>query len=164
MRLPVANANTKGWQVVDKQKQEEEQMQRRTAKPTFILYILRLVFPFPCFIRRLVVCLAVAVESCLYTATLLTFFAASLQDHLTMTGQRLNPAYATVFECFADILEQRGEHWCVMAPLLVFFNQVLPFKRFGVACFTYLFDVCLLLASLLLFFPFAFVQIPLAVL
>ncbi|CDJ46780.1 hypothetical protein, conserved [Eimeria brunetti] len=34
-----------------------------------------------------------------------------IMDHLTMTGQRLNPAYAAVFESFADILEQRGENW-----------------------------------------------------
>lgn len=34
-----------------------------------------------------------------------------IMDHLTMTGQRFNPAYAAVFDSFADILEQRGEHW-----------------------------------------------------
>lgn len=34
-----------------------------------------------------------------------------VMDHLTMTGNRLNPAYATLFDCFADVLEQRGENW-----------------------------------------------------
>ncbi|CDI74196.1 hypothetical protein, conserved [Eimeria praecox] len=34
-----------------------------------------------------------------------------IMDHLTMTGQRFNPAYAAVLDSFADILEQRGPHW-----------------------------------------------------
>ncbi|KAL8271863.1 hypothetical protein Esti_004253 [Eimeria stiedai] len=34
-----------------------------------------------------------------------------LLDHLTLTGKRLNPSYATLFDSFADVLEQRGEHW-----------------------------------------------------
>lgn len=35
----------------------------------------------------------------------------TIMDHLTMTGKRMNPAYATVFDCFTDVLEQRGENW-----------------------------------------------------
>lgn len=35
----------------------------------------------------------------------------SMMDYLTITGRRLNPAYATLLEIHADLVESRGEHW-----------------------------------------------------
>ncbi|KAL8437770.1 hypothetical protein Efla_006662 [Eimeria flavescens] len=32
-------------------------------------------------------------------------------DHLTMTGKRMNPSYATLLDSFSDVLEKRGENW-----------------------------------------------------
>ncbi|OEH75939.1 hypothetical protein cyc_00162 [Cyclospora cayetanensis] len=34
-----------------------------------------------------------------------------VMDHLTMTGKRMNPAYATLFDSFTDVLQQRGDNW-----------------------------------------------------